>query len=81
MLPHAKLVVEQVSTQWVMEAHRAGLADGARQEDVAHPADGVEPGSEMNVAPLPTEPNVVPPESEQPMPLSVAPIADVAEEP
>jgi len=29
-LPHAKLVAEQVSTQWVMDAHRADMAEGAR---------------------------------------------------
>ena len=52
LLPHARLVAEQVSVQWVMDVRRADLADGARQDDVAHPADGVEPGSEMNVAPL-----------------------------
>ena len=81
MLPHTRLVVEQVSVQWVMDAHRADLADGVRQDDVAHPADGVEPRSEMNVAPLPTEPNVIPPESEQLVPLPVALIADVTGEP
>ena len=64
-----------------MDAHRVDLADGARQEDVAQPADGVEPGSEMNVAPLLTEPNVFPPESEQPVPLPIAPTADVTGEP
>ena len=63
-----------------MDARRADLVDGVRQEDVAHPADGVEPGSEMNVTPLPTEPNVVPPESEQPVPLPVTPSADVTGE-
>ena len=45
LLPHARLVAEQVSTQWVMDAYHADLANGAHQEDVAHPADGVEPGS------------------------------------
>ena len=59
LLPHAKLVAEQVSTQWVVDARHADLADGAHQEDIAHPTDGVEPGSEMNVALPPTEPNVV----------------------
>jgi len=55
-----------------MDAHHASLH---------YPVDGVELGSEMNVAPLPTELNVVPPESEQPVPLSVAPTTDVTGEP
>ena len=59
LLPHAKLLAEQVSTQWVMDAHRADMAESVRQEDVAQPMDGVEPGLEMNVALPPTEPNVV----------------------
>jgi len=28
------MVAEQVSTQWVMEAHRLSVAKGVRQEDV-----------------------------------------------
>ena len=64
-----------------MDVRRADLADGVHHEDVAQPVDGVEPGLEMNVAPLPIEPNVVPLESEQPVPLPVAPTADVAREP
>ena len=59
LLPHTKLVAEQVSTQWVMDARRADMADGERQEDVAQPMDGVEPRSKMNIALPPTEPNVV----------------------
>ena len=35
LLPHAKLVAEQVSAQWVMDGHRADLAASVRQEDVA----------------------------------------------
>ena len=35
LLPHAKLVAEQVSTQWVMDAHRADMVGSVRQEDVA----------------------------------------------
>ena len=81
LLSHAKLVAEQVFVQWVMDARHVDLADGAHQEDVAHAAGGVEPWSEMNIAPLPTEPNVVPPESEQPVPLPVASTADVTGEP
>ena len=41
-----------------MDAHRADLADGVHQEDVAHPTDGVEPRSKVDVAPPPIEPNV-----------------------
>ena len=41
----------------------------------------MEPRSEVYVAPLLTEPNVVPLESEQPVPLPVASTADVAGEP
>ena len=59
-----KLVAEQVSAQWVMDARRANAAEGARQEDVAQPVDGVEPRSEANVAPPLTEPNVIQSESE-----------------
>ena len=58
MLPHTKLVVEQVSAQWVMDAHRVDLAVGACQEDVAPSMAGGEPGSEADVAPPPTKPNV-----------------------
>ena len=59
LLPHAQLVAEQVSVQWVMEAHRASVAEGARQEDATQPADGVDFGSEVNVIPPSTKPNVV----------------------
>ena len=58
LLPHAKLVAEQVSARWVMDARRADMAAGVRQEDVAQPTDGVEPGSEVDVASPLTEPNV-----------------------
>ena len=60
LVPYAQMVAKQVSAQWVMEARRANTAEGARQEDVAQPTDGVEPGSKANVAPPLTEPNVVP---------------------
>ena len=59
LLPHAKLVAEQVSTQWVMDARHADMATSMRREDVAQPMDGVDLGSEMNIALPPTEPNVV----------------------
>ena len=70
------MVAEQVSAQWVMEARRANMAEGAHQDDVAQPTDGVEPGSEADVAPPSTEPNVIQPESEQPLSSLVAPTAD-----
>ena len=35
LLPHAQLVVEQVSTQWVMEARCANVTEGAGQQDIA----------------------------------------------
>ena len=55
LLPHAQLVAKQVSVQWVMDARRANVAEGANQEDVAQTVDGVEPGSKADVAPPPTE--------------------------
>ena len=81
LLPHTRLVAEQVSTQWVMDARREDMAGSVRRGDVAQPADGTEPGSEVDIAPPSTEPNVVPPGSEQPVPSPVAPTADVAEPP
>ena len=60
---------------------RADLADGVRQEDIAQPTDGVEPGSEMNVALPPIEANVVQLGSEQPMPSSVALTIDATGQP
>ena len=35
LLPHAQLVAEQVSSQWVMEARRASVAEGTSHEDIA----------------------------------------------
>ena len=43
--------------------------------------DGVEPRSEADVAPPSTEPNVAQSEDEQPLPLSVEPVADAVGEP
>ena len=63
LLPHAQLVAEQVSAQWVMDARRANAAEGMHLEDIVEPTDGVEPGS---------EPNVVPPKDEQPLLSPVA---------
>ena len=79
MLPHARSVVEQVSTQWVMDVRREDMARSMRREDVAQPADGTKPGSEVDIALASTEPNVVPPRSEQPAPSPVAPTADAVE--
>ena len=42
---------------------------------------GMEPGSEVDVAPPPTEPNVAQSEDEQPLSSPVEPIVDAAEEP
>ena len=44
LVPYAQMVAEQVSVQWVMEAHRSSVAKGVRQEDVIQPVDGVETG-------------------------------------
>ena len=43
--------------------------------------DGVEPGSEADVAPPPTELNVAQSEDEQPLPSPVEPVADATGEP
>ena len=64
LLPHAKLLAEQVSVQRVMDACRADMARSMRQEDVAQPTDGMEPGSVAGVAPPRTEPNVAQSEDE-----------------
>ena len=56
--PHAQMVAEQVSTQWVMEARRASMAKGVCQEDVILPADGVEAGSKVSVVLPLTKPNI-----------------------
>ena len=76
LLPHARLVADQVSAQWMMHVRHEDMARSMRGEDAAQPADGAEPGSEVNVAPVSIEPNVVPSGSEQPAPSSVAPTAD-----
>jgi len=73
LVPYAQMVVEQVSAQWVMEGHRASVVEGMRQEDVIQPMDGVEDELEASIIPPPTEPNVAPLESEQPLCSSVAP--------
>ena len=67
LVPYAQMVAVQVSVQWVMEAHRASMAEGVRQEDVIQPMDGVETGSGASIILPPTEPNVIPSEGEQPL--------------
>jgi len=57
-------VAEQVFAQWVMEAHCANAAEGAGQEDIIQPVDGMEPWLETNIAPALTEPNIVLSETE-----------------
>ena len=42
----------------MMDARRADMAKGMRQEDVAQLADGMEPGLEADVALPLTKPNV-----------------------
>ena len=59
-----------------MDIHHEDMARSKHGEDAAQSADDVEPGSGVNVAPAPTEPNVVPPRSKQPAPSSIAPTVD-----
>ena len=75
-MPCAQMVAEQVSAQWVMEARHASMAEGVHQEDVMKSIDGVEAGSEASIVQPPTEPNVVPAESEQPLSLLTVPSVD-----
>ena len=81
LLPHIRLVAEQVSAQWVMDAHHVDMARSVRQEDIAQSADGVEPGSEVDVAPPLAEPNVAQSEDKQPLPSPIKPVVDATEEP
>ena len=78
MLQHARSVADQVYAQWVMDVRCEDMARSMRGEDAAQPTYGAGPGSEVNVAPVLTEPNVVLPRSEQPVPSLVAPTADAA---
>ena len=64
-----------------MDARHADMAESVRQEDIAQPADGMEPRSEVDITPPPTEPNVAQSEDEQPLPSPVEPVVDAAEEP
>ena len=79
LLPHTRSVAEQVSVQWVMDVLHEDMARSMRGEDVAQLADGTEPRSEVDIAPASTEPNVMPPGSEQPTPSPVAPTTDAIE--
>ena len=65
LLPYARSVADQVSAEWVMDVRREDLAKSARGEDAVELSDGEEPGSEVNVAPVLVEPDVVPSRSEQ----------------
>ena len=56
------------------------VAEGARQEDVAQPMDGMEPRSKADIAPPPTKPKVAQSEDEQPLPSPVEPVADAVGE-
>ena len=61
-----------------MDARREDMVGSVRQGDVAEPTSVMEPGSAVDIAPPSTEPNVVQPGSEQPVPSPVAPTADAA---
>ena len=61
-----------------MDVRCEDMSRSMRGEDAYQPMDSLEHGSEVNVAPVLTEPNVVPPGSEQPAPSSVVPTADAA---
>ena len=78
LLPHARSVSEQVSTEWVMDVRREDMARSMRGEDDPKPTDSTKPSFGGNVASAPIELNIVPPGSEQPAPSSVASPADAA---
>ena len=81
LMPCAQMVAEQVSMQWVMEARRSSMAEDMRWEDVVQPMEGVETRLEASIVPPPTEPNVAPSESEQPLSSSITPSADATGRP
>ena len=64
-----------------MDARHEDMARSMRQGDVAQPADGVEPGSKVDIAPPPTEPNVAQSEDEQSLPSPVESVVDATKEP
>ena len=75
------MVAEQVTAQWVMEAHRSSMAEDMHQEDVIQPMVGVETGSEVSIVLPPTEPNIILTRSELPSSLSTVPTVDAAGRP
>ena len=81
LMPHARLVAEEVSAQWVMDVRREDMAESVCRGDVAQPTDFMGPGSKVDVVPPSAEPKVVPSGSEQPTSSPVAPIADATEPP
>ena len=60
LLPHAWLVSEQVSAEWVMDVRHEYMAQSICGEDTSEPADSSEPGLGGNVASASIEPNVLP---------------------
>ena len=44
LLPHARLVSEQVSTEWVMDVHHEDMARSMCGEDASEPTDSTETG-------------------------------------
>ena len=60
---------EQVTTQWMMVAHRSTMAADVHQEDVVQPTEAAEVGSEVSI---------VLTIAELPLSLSITPSADVA---
>ncbi|XP_034585140.2 uncharacterized protein [Setaria viridis] len=65
LVPHAQVVVEQTTAQWVMEARRSVEAASVGQEGVANPVQAVEAGSEPSAVPTaletPSSPPAAPP--------------------
>ena len=78
LVPYTEMVANQVTSQWVMEAHHSSMAKEVHREDVVQPMEGVDTRSEESVVLPPTEPNVVPTGSELPSSLSTVPSADAA---
>ena len=77
LLPHARSVSERVSAEWVMDVRHEDMARSMLGEAASEPTDSPKPGLGGNVASASIVPNVVPLGSEQPVPSSVAPPADV----
>ena len=88
LVPHAQVVAEQVTAQWVMEARPSTMAVDVRQEDVIQPVEAAEARSEVSIVPSSIEPNIVltiaepsaviPTTTELPSSSSIAPSTDVA---